>query len=790
METDNERQRQQEASANESATSGTGPRPLAINSMSLYERQAVQALQALQRQPHAAQYFQQLMLQQHINKAQLHNLATVQQASVTTGSASTASGRPVTVATTSTLSQSLLLSGGAGGRGQMFLRVNRSLRAPISSQLIFMPGGAPPRAAVATVAQPHKQEVTAATTSSSSQTDGELIHNLALRGTSGPKGVKMEAPERSDAAVPSLGPSPNKSSQPAPSPIKIPTYPQPSHLKAHPLLLQATRTLTTGSAAPTTAHALVLTSAAASQARAYPLGTATIKPAAAAVAGGAQTLVVQPLQKSDKAAHANGPVPIQPKTLQGIRLPLQPPSRNPPAIMPAPPPAIMPAPPPAIMPAPPPAIRPGRPLQTPHIPVQIVGARQSTLGSSQTLALPGGGCAQEGAAILASSSSLLTTVASIASREASPAPTSQVEGQKGAIAPAARLPCPPLAREVQRGAMGASASSNATASPIAQSKQTTLKRKLEVNDVAAVQRPPPLRDDRSTLATMDAGSATSSSSVSRSVSRGVGGVGGVGEKAPPPQAVVKPHVLTHVIEGFVIQEGGQPFPLCGPIKDCAGEDLAGLEDSVTVLKCEYCEKLTPTSHFPGSKRFCSILCAKRYELTFDRRPSWEHQSHLSNSEDEGDVAERRTSRKLPRRTSSEIASTKIAGRRLPVKRRAESSRSDSESSSEDDDVASLSPASSSASCHRRPPPSLSSLPPPHAKETPASPASPAHWTVDQVSQFICSLQGCEKLASLFLSQEIDGQALLLLSEEHLVSAMNIKLGPALKICAHIHSLRG
>lgn len=29
----------------------------------------------------------------------------------------------------------------------------------------------------------------------------------------------------------------------------------------------------------------------------------------------------------------------------------------------------------------------------------------------------------------------------------------------------------------------------------------------------------------------------------------------------PPQAVVKPQILTHVIEGFVIQEGAEPFPV-------------------------------------------------------------------------------------------------------------------------------------------------------------------------------------------------------------------------------------
>lgn len=45
------------------------------------------------------------------------------------------------------------------------------------------------------------------------------------------------------------------------------------------------------------------------------------------------------------------------------------------------------------------------------------------------------------------------------------------------------------------------------------------------------------------------------------------------------------------------------------------------------------------------------------------------------------------------------------------------------------------------------------------------------------------------MAEEFRSQEIDGQALLLLTEDHLVSAMNLKLGPALKLHAHINSLK-
>lgn len=47
----------------------------------------------------------------------------------------------------------------------------------------------------------------------------------------------------------------------------------------------------------------------------------------------------------------------------------------------------------------------------------------------------------------------------------------------------------------------------------------------------------------------------------------------------------------------------------------------------------------------------------------------------------------------------------------------------------------------------------------------------------------------QDVAQEFRSQEIDGQALLLLTEDHLVSTMNLKLGPALKLCAHINSLK-
>ena len=52
-----------------------------------------------------------------------------------------------------------------------------------------------------------------------------------------------------------------------------------------------------------------------------------------------------------------------------------------------------------------------------------------------------------------------------------------------------------------------------------------------------------------------------------------------------------------------------------------------------------------------------------------------------------------------------------------------------------------------------------------------------------------TLTGCSEYADAFIGQEIDGQALMLLREEHMVVAMNMKLGPALKIISKVTQLK-
>uniref|UniRef100_A0A8C3EBF6 Polyhomeotic homolog 3 n=1 Tax=Corvus moneduloides TaxID=1196302 RepID=A0A8C3EBF6_CORMO len=127
----------------------------------------------------------------------------------------------------------------------------------------------------------------------------------------------------------------------------------------------------------------------------------------------------------------------------------------------------------------------------------------------------------------------------------------------------------------------------------------------------------------------------------------------------PPQAIVKPQILTHVIEGFVIQEGLEPFPVSrssllveqpaekrllveGQIMSvvCVESDLQNtkhadnssdteIEDMIAeegldeiendLLKCEFCGKMGYPNKFLRSKRFCSTSCAKRHSLSCTKK---------------------------------------------------------------------------------------------------------------------------------------------------------------------------
>ncbi|XP_022267019.1 polyhomeotic-like protein 1 isoform X2 [Canis lupus familiaris] len=285
----------------------------------------------------------------------------------------------------------------------------------------------------------------------------------------------------------------------------------------------------------------------------------------------------------------------------------------------------------------------------------------------------------------------------------------------------------------------------------------------------------------------------------------------------PPQAIVKPQILTHIIEGFVIQEGAEPFPVgCSQLLKESEKPLqtglpTGLNENQSVgplggnspsagmpcfpeldkkanlLKCEYCGKYAPAEQFRGSKRFCSMTCAKRYNV------SCSHQFRVKRKKikdfQESNYA--RVRRRGPRRSSSDIARAKIQGKRH---RGQEDSSRGSDNSSYDEALSPTSPGPLSVRTGHGErdlgnPNTAPLTPELHGINPVFLSSNPSRWSVEEVYEFIASLQGCQEIAEEFRSQEIDGQALLLLKEEHLMSAMNIKLGPALKICAKINVLK-
>uniref|UniRef100_A0A8C5ABR4 SAM domain-containing protein n=1 Tax=Gadus morhua TaxID=8049 RepID=A0A8C5ABR4_GADMO len=58
---------------------------------------------------------------------------------------------------------------------------------------------------------------------------------------------------------------------------------------------------------------------------------------------------------------------------------------------------------------------------------------------------------------------------------------------------------------------------------------------------------------------------------------------------------------------------------------------------------------------------------------------------------------------------------------------------------------------------------------------------PGQWSVEDVCGFISSLAGCAEYAQVFREHAIDGETLALLTEEHLLSTLGLKLAPALRI---------
>ncbi|XP_051568662.1 polyhomeotic-like protein 2 isoform X2 [Myxocyprinus asiaticus] len=291
----------------------------------------------------------------------------------------------------------------------------------------------------------------------------------------------------------------------------------------------------------------------------------------------------------------------------------------------------------------------------------------------------------------------------------------------------------------------------------------------------------------------------------------------------PPQAIVKPHVLTHVIEGFVIQEGAEPFPVerppvqadspkkpdmqlpSDPEKTASSNSLSATnsdteeivqdmrvqeESDEPKLTCELCGWVDFAYKFKRSKRFCSMVCAKRYNVGCTKRIGLFHpdRSKTANRWRRRSQSHRGREAKKQRLSVSQQSQGESVSSPLQSQPSQGESSPCSDISSYEEATSPLSAASSG------PIGSQVGVAANDPEELPLLsqhflPCDPTKWNVQEVFEFIRSLPGCQEIADEFRTQEIDGQAMLLLKEDHLMSAMNIKLGPALKIFARINMLK-
>ncbi|XP_078143909.1 polyhomeotic-like protein 3 [Centroberyx gerrardi] len=300
-----------------------------------------------------------------------------------------------------------------------------------------------------------------------------------------------------------------------------------------------------------------------------------------------------------------------------------------------------------------------------------------------------------------------------------------------------------------------------------------------------------------------------------------------------PDSLLRPHILTHLIEGFVIREGLEPFPV-GPSSLLADQQAtlpdsqeirtngdAEPEDSpleaeqsdstdsemendaptadgegpsvADVLQCEFCGKRGYVHTFLRSKRFCSMTCVRRFSVSCTKRITmlragrWGHRPmgrrgrppgrvngasrELFLRQAHGSFVSEEAQRGSPREGEEEEEDEPLIPMTTRLRRQAEREREREQVQEREREQ------------ERRMTETLS------GSDREEDLCCPSQWNVEQVFSYINSLPGGPDIAEEFRSQEIDGQALLLLTEDHLVSTMNLKLGPALKLCAHINTLK-
>lgn len=242
------------------------------------------------------------------------------------------------------------------------------------------------------------------------------------------------------------------------------------------------------------------------------------------------------------------------------------------------------------------------------------------------------------------------------------------------------------------------------------------------------------------------------------------------ERGLLPKAMIKPNILNHVIDGMLVQEGTGPFPVQRQrYSDDSDEPPAKRRQKSTSpdkgserLTCAHCGKSADVKGKLRKKPYCSTACVKAAKTSNPiAQQNGDHKLRIKSEPNDNIQVPSPSSLPSPSSSSSTSTVTNGLATATPTHCTFNSTNGDTKKNISAD----------------------------NSMDQDEQASFLVKWSVDDVCDYIRGLVGYSDYAEDFSVHEIDGQALLLLNENHLVQTMGIKLGPALKIMSKIEAIK-
>lgn len=236
-----------------------------------------------------------------------------------------------------------------------------------------------------------------------------------------------------------------------------------------------------------------------------------------------------------------------------------------------------------------------------------------------------------------------------------------------------------------------------------------------------------------------------------------------------------------VVDGFVLEENKISYPNqrpsfvpedFGKIKHSKSEGEAVVSDELKA--CESCGVQKPATEFiTPSRRFCSVSCCKRYSAERRYHPQGKLSKQKGNSVSKEQLTLRQRMAAYTPSGTHPSPTMVSSPPQVP-----------------------LSPASTGKGKRKRASANVDASVIKKNRGQSPSEALYVHplgmslglWSQEDVNLFLKDL-GYEAYQEKFQNHMVDGRALLLINEDHMIKYLGLMLGPALKIRAHLDAIK-